>query len=248
MRYEQVESTNTLARECAEQGEPEGLIITAEEQLAGRGRFGRKWSVPRGTSLQFSIILRPPLAPQYAWRVMPMAALAIATTLEQELSIPSILKWSNDVLVTDATGVRKKVSGILTESSVQGDSLAYVILGIGLNVNYTMRDYPELAPNATTIQDFLGHLVDRANLETALFARLDHYYSRIRHGETLMDEYRTHLGTLGQQIRVANHDTILEGIAYSIDEDGALILRQEHGDVKLYAGDVTILKDKKEVV
>lgn len=240
LRYDQVASTNDLAREFAARGEAEGLVITAQEQLAGRGRMGRQWIVPRGTSLQFSILLRPPLAPQHATRLMPMAALAIARTLEHEFNVLPTLKWPNDILLDG-----KKVCGILMESSIVGEKLAYVSLGIGLNVNYTMRDYPELAPFATTLQDVLGQEIDRSNLECALLAELDAYFARVCGGESLTDEYRTRLGTLGQFIRVASDDTILQGVAENVDDDGALILNQNGARVKLYAGDVTIIKGER---
>lgn len=240
LRYDQVASTNDLAREFAERGEAEGLVITAQEQLAGRGRMGRKWIVPRGTSLQFSILLCPPLAPQHATRLMSMAALAIARTLEREFALQSTLKWPNDVLLDG-----KKVCGILTESNIVGERLASVILGIGLNVNYTMRDHPELVPFATTLQDALGQEIDRSNLERALLAQLDAYYARVCGGEALTDEYRARLGMLGQFIRVASNDTILQGVAENVDDDGALILNQNGARVKLFAGDVTIIKSER---
>lgn len=238
LRYVQVESTNPLAREFAERGEPEGLVIAAEEQVAGRGRMGRKWVVPRGTSLQFSVLLRPPLAPPQASRLMPMAALAIARTLERELQLQPSLKWPNDVLLQG-----KKVAGVLTEASMQGDALGYVILGIGLNVNFAMGVFPELAPLATTLQDVVGHAVDRAHLERALLVELEHYYARVCAGETLMAEYRARLGMLGQSIRVENHGQRLEGIAHDVDDDGALILRQNDARLRLLAGDVTVIKE-----
>jgi BirA family biotin operon repressor/biotin-[acetyl-CoA-carboxylase] ligase len=147
----------------------------------------------------------------------------------------------------DESGAWKKVSGILTESNVQGESVLYVILGIGLNVNYTMRAYPELAPLATTLQDILGHSVDRARLLEQLLLTLDRYYARVRAGESLSQEYRSRLGMLGQVIRVASHDTILQGLAEDVDEDGGLILAQGNEHTTLFAGDVTILKEDREV-
>lgn len=248
LRYAQVDSTNTLVREHADRGEAEGLVIAADEQTAGRGRLGRKWVVPAGTSLQFSILLRPPFAPQHAGRLMPMAALAVARVLENEFKLMTRLKWPNDVLVADARETYKKVCGILTESSVLGDALQYVILGIGLNVNYTMSAFPELAPYATTVQDAVGHKLDRAALESALLSELDSLYSRLCAGESLLEEYRPRLGMLGKPVRVASRDEIMEGIAKDVDEDGALILDRGASIVKVYAGDVTILKDNKEVV
>lgn len=236
-RYDTVDSTNTLARSAAENGEPEGLVITAEEQIAGRGRMGRKWLVPRATSIQCSILLRPPLPPQHAAQLTPMAALALSSILENELNLEPSVKWHNDVLLQD-----KKVSGILSESGVQGDKLVYVILGIGLNVNYTMHAYPELATHATTLQDVVGHPLDCAQLERSLLAALDTYYARICNGESLLSEYRARLTMLGQPIRLAEGDKIYEGIAEDVDEDGALILNQSNTRTKLYAGDVTVLK------
>lgn len=237
LRYEQVESTNTLAREFAEQGQAEGLVIAAQEQTAGRGRMGRKWIVPRGTSLQFSVLLRPPLAPQYAPRLSFMAALSVANALARQFNLKAVLKWPNDVLLHE-----KKVCGILTESSVQGEQLAYAILGVGLNVNYTMSAFPELARFATTVQDVLGEAVDRSSLERTILDELDGYYARIRRGESFLGEYRARLGMLGKRIRVAGNQEILEGIAKDVDKEGALILQTGHKQVKLFAGDVTILK------
>lgn len=248
LRYAQVDSTNTLAREFAERGETEGLVVTADEQTAGRGRLGRKWIVPPGTSLQFSVLLRPPFTLQHAARLMPMAALAVAHALENEYAISTRLKWPNDVLVADGQGIYRKVCGILVESSVQGDTLDYVILGIGLNVNYTMAAYPELVPLATTVQDAVGHAVDRARLEQVLFAELDSLYGRLRRGESLLEEYRARLAMLGQRIRVQSQDKVMEGIATDVDEDGALILMQEASRIKVLAGEVTVLKENKEVV
>lgn len=237
IRLAQVESTNNLAREYAEQGEKEGLAITAQEQVAGRGRMGRKWIVPANTSLQFSVLLRPAFPPSHASRLTPMAGLAVARTLESELNLQPGLKWPNDVLLNG-----KKVSGILNESGIQGDTLTYVILGIGLNVNYTMRLYPELVATATTLQDETGRELDRESLEAALLLELERYYARIRAGESLLDEYRERLTMLGQNIRVSNNEQILEGIAMDVDEDGALVLLANNSTFRLLSGDVTILK------
>lgn len=236
-RYDVVASTNDLARAAAERGAPEGLVVVAEEQTAGRGRMGRKWIVPRGTSLQMSILLRPPLSPRVGARAVRMAALAVVYTLEQHLGLAPELKWSNDVLVNG-----KKCAGILLETSVSGDRLDYIILGIGMNVNYTMRVYPELAAHATTLQDVVGYEVDRAALESALLAELNRLCARLLQGDDFTDEYRARLKMLGQTIRVATATAILEGIARDVSDDGALILERDNVLVKLYAGDATILK------
>ena len=236
-RYEVVESTNDLARAQAERGKAEGLVITAEEQAAGRGRMGRKWIVPRGTSLQLSVLLRPPLAPTAAARVVRMAALAVVETLADFLQLSPRLKWPNDVLLNG-----RKCAGILLESSLRGDELEYVVLGIGINVNYAMRDFPELAPFATTLQDAVGHAIDRSALERALLMQLDAQYRKLLYGKDFVQEYRARLDMLGQPIRVATRDGVLEGIAQNVADDGALVLARDGVLINLYAGDVTILK------
>src|SRR5581483_11059497 len=139
----------------------------------------------------------------------------------------------------------RKCAGILTETSVRGDRLEYAILGIGLNGNYTMRMYPELAPSATTLQDAVGHAIDRAALESALLAALDSYYARLRSGDDLLQEYRSRLNMLGQVVRVATPDGVVEGIAQDVATDGALILNDGTTLGKFYAGDVTVLKQTR---
>ncbi len=245
IHYNQVTSTNDIIREWAELGEADGLVVTAEEQTQGRGRLGRKWVVPSGTSVQLSALLRPPLAPLDAHRLTQMAALALTATLRELVrakggSPPAAvaLKWPNDVLLNG-----KKCAGILAETGIAAEWLAFAILGIGLNVNYSMRDYTELAPFATTLADELGHPVNRDALEEALLAELDAYYARLCAGDDFLTEWRGQLTTLGRAVRVATSSGIEEGIAQDVDTDGALLLRQGERVLRLYAGDVTLLKD-----
>lgn len=237
LRFDEVQSTNDLAREFGEAGEPEGLVITAESQRAGRGRLGRKWIVPHGTSIQLSILLRPSLPIAKVQQITQFAGLAVARTLRADYNLAPTLKWPNDVLLNG-----KKWSGILCETSIEGIAIAYVILGIGLNVNYSMREFPDLLPYATTISDELGHSVNRGGLERALLANLDDYYARWRQGSNFLDEYRGALDMLGAAVRVATPTGVIQGIAQDIDADGALILEHDQTSVRLLAGDVTILK------
>ncbi|MGB8648278.1 MAG: biotin--[acetyl-CoA-carboxylase] ligase [Anaerolineae bacterium] len=237
LRYEQVSSTNDLVRQWGHDGAPEGLVVMAEEQTAGRGRMGRQWIAPKGSSLQFSILLHPPLAPLEAYRLTSVTAIAIAATLRDELRLSPTLKWPNDVLLNE-----KKCAGILIETVVEGNMLALAILGIGLNVNYAMRDYPDLTPFATTLADELGHPIDRAALEGALLSHLDDYYQRLCAGEDFYAEWRAQLSTLGRRVRVATPDGIEDGIAEDVARDGALLLRCDDRLVRFYAGDVTIVK------
>ncbi len=237
-RHAVVESTNDIVAAAAQRGEPEGFVVTAEEQSAGRGRFGRKWIVPRGTSLQISVLLRPPLTPLSAARVTRMAALALYETLANHLRLTPTLKWPNDVCLDG-----RKVAGILLESSVRGDALEYVILGVGLNVNYTMRVYPELAPYATTLQDVMGGEIDRRALEDALLHELNRLYQELLYGDDLLDAYRARLNMLGKPIQVAGANGVTRGTAQDVSDDGALIIVGAQGARRVYAGDVTVLKE-----
>lgn len=236
-RHAVVESTNDIVRAAAQRGEPEGFVVTAEEQSAGRGRFGRKWVVPRGTSLQISILLRPPLAPLATPRVVRMAALAVYNTLVSHLQLAPALKWPNDVYLNG-----RKVAGILLESSIRGDALEYVILGIGVNGNYTMRMYPELAPYATTLQDVVGHEIDCSALEDSLLAELNRLYQELLYGDDLLDAYRARLGMLGTPVQVSAPGGIVRGIARDVTDDGALVISTNDSTVQVYAGDVSVLK------
>lgn len=237
-RHAVVDSTNDIVRAAAQRGEPEGFVVTAEEQLEGRGRFGRKWVAPGGTSLQISVLLRPPLAPLATPRVVRMAALALYETLANHLHLAPALKWPNDVYLNGL-----KVAGILMESSIRSDALEYVILGIGVNVNYAMRVYPELAPYATTLQDVIGHEIDRSALENALLTELNRQYQDLLYGDDLVDEYRARLDMLGKPVQVSASGGIVRGIAQDVTDDGALVISVDDSSVQVYAGDVTVLKD-----
>ncbi len=238
IHYDRVTSTNDLVREWAENGEPEGLVIAAEEQTAGRGRLGRQWIGPRGTSLQFSVLLRPPLAAAQTARLTPLAALALAATLREELGLRPGLKWPNDVLLNE-----KKCAGILVETSFEADRLSYAVLGVGLNVNYSMREFADLAPFATTLLDELGREVNRDALERAIIKSLDAHYARLLAGDDVFSEWRSQLTTLGRYVRVVTPNGIEEGLAEDIAPDGALVLRQEGRTLRLYAGDVTLARE-----
>lgn len=235
LRLGSVTSTNDLAREYAERGEEEGLVIWAEEQTAGRGRMGRRWLAPSRTSLQFSILLRPPISSQKAIRLTQFSALAIVQTLRDELGLSPTLKWHNDVLLGS-----KKCGGILVESRMEEDHIISAVVGIGLNVNFTMQQaVPELASIATTISDELGRNVDREALASALLANLDRSYSHLCAGQDLTQEWRSQLSTIGTFVRIQSPWGNEEGVARDVDADGSLLLEQPDGTIaKVAVGEV----------
>lgn len=250
LHFNSVTSTNDVIRARAEAGEPEGLVVSAEQQTAGRGRMGRSWVAPPGTSIQMSVLLRPPLPPTKAYSLIQMAAIGVSSALRKcvesigYVSPPQVkLKWPNDVLLNS-----KKCAGILVESAVEGSAFNFVVLGIGINVNFSMHEFPELEPAATTLADEVGHDVDRGNLQETLILDLDKYYERLCSGEegelAVFDEWRAQLATIGQRVRVATISSIEEGVVSDVTPDGALLLKRDGKLLRLEAGEVTLLKEQ----
>jgi BirA family biotin operon repressor/biotin-[acetyl-CoA-carboxylase] ligase len=237
-----VGSTNDVAKEMAVDGAPEGTVVVADEQTAGRGRLGRRWLAPPGTCLLCSILFRPQLSPDQANRLTMLCAMAAADAIEQVSGLTMALKWPNDLVVEsyDARSWRK-LAGILTETGMTGKQLDFVVVGIGLNVNVPPDALPDLDPNATSILAQIGHEVSRASLLAALLEHIEARYERFRSGESPRDEWAERLATLGQRVKVVTGDDVLTGVADSVDENGALLLRTDDGERRrLLVGDVTL--------
>lgn len=231
--YEEVDSTNDVARELAAKGAPEGTLVIAERQTRGRGRMGREWFSPEG-GLWFSVILRPRLAPGEVARLALMLGVAVARVLNA-YGLRCRLKWPNDVLVRD-----KKICGILTEIDAEMDRVNYVIAGIGVNVNNEVGDFPEeFRDAATTMKAEIGRRVARAPLLRRLLEELEACYGRLTLGDpAVLEEWRRLSSTLGKRVRVVTQSRVLEGVALDIAEDGALLLRLEDGRVeRILSGD-----------
>jgi len=226
-------STQDLARELARAGTPEGTVVLAGRQTAGRGRLGRSFVSPRG-GLYFTVVLRPALE---HLRPLPIVAgLAVARGLEQVAGLRTTLKWPNDVLVGG-----RKVCGILVESELSGEAVNYVLLGIGINVNADMSAYPEIAAIATSAAAEAGRQVSREALAAAVLNELEELYLAAQAGQRVQDEWRARLETLGRQVRVTWGEAVEEGLAEDVDGDGSLILRRPDGNrVTIAAGDVTL--------
>jgi BirA family biotin operon repressor/biotin-[acetyl-CoA-carboxylase] ligase len=224
--YRSVESTQILARAWAEEGAPEGAVVLADHQTAGRGQRGRHWTAPAGTALLFSVVLRPPL-PISRWPEIPLAAgCAVAEGLEAAAQVSTELKWPNDVLVAG-----RKLAGILAEGVASTPSL--VILGIGVNVAQQEADWPpRLAGRAQSLAG-LGAPIARERLLAALLVRLDSWYG------TLLDEgfepVRTawrRRGLLGVRVPLAGGD----GTSVDLGSGGELVVRRDDGrEARLFA-------------
>lgn len=233
--FDQVGSTNDEAMALAKAGAPDGMLIAADEQLVGRGRFDRRWITRTGAALAFSMIFRPkPLERKHPALYSPLGALAVYQSLKK-LGLPAEIKWPNDVLIS-----HRKLSGILAEALWNGDQLQAVVLGIGINITKDAVPPPDyLFFPATCVETEYGQPVDRfaflVDVLTALFewrkkfGSLDFYR-----------EWRSALAFRGQQVRIDGSDLDpLIGVLEGIDHNGNLTLRCEDGtQASVMVGDV----------
>ncbi len=243
--YERVGSTNSTVAEMAAVGAPEGLVAVTDHQTAGRGRRGRSWEAPPGTSLLASVLLRPTLPLDRAHLAVTATALAAADACSDVAGFRPSLKWPNDLVVT-VDGADRKLAGILADTLVDGPRLEAVVVGIGLNVNWPA---PQLAhlPWATSVNQLVGHDVDRGDLLVALLRRLESRYDALGSSagrKGTVSQYRRHCATIGRRVRVALRDELVVGTADDVDAAGRLVVELPDGEVRLVAaGDVVHLRD-----
>jgi BirA family biotin operon repressor/biotin-[acetyl-CoA-carboxylase] ligase len=236
--FQETTSTNDIIEKFARDGVKEGVVVFAESQTKGRGRLGRKWASPAKKGLWFSILLRPDLRPHETTQLTVASATALRRAIERQTGLEPEIKWPNDVLVCG-----KKVAGILTELNAEVDRVKYVIIGIGVDVNLVARDFPaELRKIATSLKIESGKTISRAELAVSILRELDADYQRICTGEfeDVAEEWEKHCKTIGEEVVIRTGAREIRGRAESLAEDGALLLRTEHGrPERIVGGDVT---------
>ncbi len=239
--FEQTTSTSDVVEKLARDGVAEGVVVFAESQTRGRGRLGRKWFSPARKGLWFSVLLRPPLRPQETTQLTIAAATALVRAIKAQTGLDPEIKWPNDILIRG-----KKVAGILTELSAELDRTKYVVLGIGINVNVSAKEFPsDLRRIATSLRIETGRFIDRAELATRLLRELDDDYWRVCSGQfdTIADEWARYCTTLGRYVVIRVGNRTIEGRAEALAPDGALLLRTQHGHIeRIIGGDVTVEK------
>lgn len=233
-------STNTVLAALAEAGVPDGTLVLAEFQSAGRGRQGRRWVAPPGSSLLVSLLFRPGWpAAQAAWLTM-LAGLASVQAVGKETGLQAALKWPNDVMVRVESQWRK-VGGILLETVFSGETIRQAILGIGLNVNVEQAHLPETPVPATSLLVAGGRPVARLPLLSTLLLRLEEGYEAAAEGRSPQPAWDGLLMTRGRPVVVRGEGVRLEGIATGTDEWGRLLVRDATGAIHaISAGDVTL--------
>lgn len=236
-------STNTRAKALADEGAPEGTLVIAENQTAGRGRLGRNWFSPDGGAggIYASIVLRPPLRPEQASGLTLLAAVALAQGVRQVTGLKAGIKWPNDLLLEG-----RKFCGILTEMKGELDRVHYLAIGTGINVNTEIHLFPpELQETATSLQGVLGRKVSRIELLVAYLAALEKLYDiYLEYGlPPILRAWKEWNITLGQYLDVISGDKLYSGRAVDIDKTGALIIQSPDGKQKIFhSGEVTLKK------
>lgn len=222
-------STNRDLIEAARRGAAEGTVLVADHQTAGRGRLGRTWQAPPGSSLLASVLSRPDVVPEAVHLVTMAVALAAAEACDEVAGVAPRLKWPNDLVVVDRRGPRK-VAGILAESVLDGDRVGALVVGIGLNVNWPADLPPDLAPIAVSLNHLVGRPVDRVALLEVFLLRFERWYgaATASPGDEVVDAWRGRSATLGTRVRVELAGPKLldafEGRAVDISPEGHLVV------------------------
>ena len=243
IRLPEVDSTNRYLLDAARAGEASGTVVVADHQSAGRGRLGRTWEAPAGASLLMSVLLRPEIAPEItiaSVHLLTMAAgLAMADAVEAVAGFTPIIKWPNDLLANDPLVGNRKLCGMLTESEISDGALRCVVVGIGVNVQWS--DFPaELVETATACNLVAGRDISSDHL---LDEFLDRYSVLLNDLGSVLIAYRERLGTLHTRVRIELSGDSFEGIAEGVTDDGSLEVRTDGGDLRcITAGDVVHLR------
>ena len=234
--YDEVPSTNDVAKEIAKRTREQKAVIIAESQTHARGRNRRHWISPRG-GIWLSILLRPKVTPEEATKLTFITATAVAGTLQNTLGLATEVKWPNDVLLN-----RRKLCGILTEASTRENVAECVIVGIGINANIDLQSFPNnLQDSVTTLKHELGCEINRETLTRNLIQSFDQRYKRLRRGmwNALLQEWKGLAKFLGEKVVVTSFAETLVGKALDVDADGALIIKLQNGALKkVVAADV----------
>lgn len=235
--YKTVTSTNDLAKQYALDLKPEGTVIVAREQTAGRGRKGRSFYSPMSTGVYISVLLRPELTAEKTLYITTAAAVAVAKAIEKISGKEAKIKWVNDIFVDG-----KKVCGILTEGAIDFETgkMQYAILGIGVNIKKPENDFP------SEIQNIAGSVFDTTDKEVSsiivaeMLNNFMNYYKNLA-SKPFYEEYKKRMFLIGKQLTVYSGKDSYPAVAIDLDEELSLIVKDENGNIKkLNTGEVSI--------
>jgi len=242
----ETDSTNADLVAAARSGGPQQVLV-ADHQLAGRGRLGRVWQAPSGTSLLCSMLVRPSVRPDELHLVTTAVGLAAAEACESVAGVRLGLKWPNDLVAVSAApdGSDLKVAGILAETTSTAGHIDAVVVGIGINANWPADLPQDLAGVATSLRHLSGRDVDRVELAASLIERADHWLGELDDCrlDELRDAYREWSATIGRDVRIDLSSEVIVGRAVDVDRLGALLVTDDHGaERRVSVGDVVHLR------
>lgn len=236
--YDEVDSTNTVLKKLAVQGAQSGTLVTAESQNQGRGRRGRTWVSPKGSSISMSLLIRPDFEPERSRMLTLVMALSVAQAVIKSTGLEAKIKWPNDIVVNN-----KKVTGILTEMILNKENGPFVIIGTGINVN--VEEFPdEIKDMASSLKNQSGKKESREEIIALTMNFFEENYNRFLQTKDLSlikSEYESLLVNKNKDVLVLGEKEPYKGTAIGIDNEGELIVRNEEGILnKVYAGEVSV--------
>lgn len=236
----ETDSTNSACRRLALEGAPDGTVVLADCQTAGRGRRGRSFQSPAGKGLFFSILWRPDCAPEQLLPLTALSAVAVCRAIRQVCGAQAQIKWPNDLVLSG-----RKLAGILTEMALEGESghVSHVVVGIGVNVHQRLTDFDgEVAQIATSLDLALGGSVCRAQLAAALLEEMDILRREVLFApEKWLAEYRAACLNIGKTVQLIWGEEREPAQALAVDDRYGLVVRHRDGQVEtLRSGEVSV--------
>lgn len=235
--FDEVDSTNNQAKLLAETGVPDGTLVVAETQCAGKGRRGRQWLSPKGTGIWMSLVLRPDIPPDRAAMLTLVAALAVSDGIETVTGLKPEIKWPNDIVING-----RKLCGILTEMSTEMGDINYVVIGIGINVG--MPDFPDEIRAIATSLALEGKPVRRSGLVNQILKAWEQYYEvylQTADLSGLMQQYNDRLVNCNRRVTVLKPEESYTGMSHGIDRLGRLLVEKEDRTVEaVMSGEVSV--------
>jgi len=232
-------STNTLAKETARKTNNEFMLVTAENQEAGRGRLGRSFESDNNKGIWCSFILKPGMTPESALIITIASATAVCKTLEDACGLKTGIKWPNDIIVDN-----KKICGILSEMSCETGAIEFIVVGIGINMSQKVEDFSkEVSKIATSVLNETGHRYSRAEIISSLCYNMQEIYGLVKTGEVeeILKRWKKYTVTDGKKIRIIKNSDEIIAQAEGIDEKGRLVTSDESGNMTTYnSGEISV--------
>lgn len=237
--FDSIASTNTHLKALAKEGAPYGTVLVADHQTGGRGRLGRTFLSPSGVGIYMSMLLRPNCLPGELMHLTCAAAVAMCDAVEQAAGFRPGIKWTNDLVFN-----HRKLAGILTELGLNPDgSVDFAVIGIGINCCQKKDDFPpEIQSFAGSLEMISGKPIDRSLVAASMMEALWKMSTQLlTHKADLMEQYRRDCITVGQQISLVRGDTTRHGTALNVDNDGALVVKFDRGQIEVVSsGEISI--------